>query len=189
MVRINLLPWREARRQERQRQFMMTLALGFILSITVLYVAVFFADEKQDKQNIRNTLLQREISSLDQKIHDIRTLEQERERLIARMDVIQHLQLSRPQAVKVFDALVKILPEGIYLDKVERKGDDLILNGIAQSNARISVFMQKIEDHPEFEEPKLQVIQRTPTTNNAIRKFTLLVRSAKPVSVDSEGMQ
>ncbi len=176
MARINLLPWREEHRQERQKQFITLLVFGFVFAVLTLYAVILSVDSSLNEQNYRNSLLQTEISDLEQKIQEISTLEEERERLIARMDVIQELQLSRPKIVKVFDALVRVLPEGIYLDKVEKKEGDLTLNGIAQSNARVSVFMQKLEDNPNFEDPKLQIVQRTATNDESIRKFTLLIR-------------
>lgn len=184
MASINLLPWREERRQERQKQFISMLVLGFIFASLTLYIGILSVDSGLNDQYSRNGLLQAEINNLDQQIQEISTLEEEREQLITRMDVIQRLQLSRPKIVKVFDALARVLPEGIYLDKIEKKEGDLILNGIAQSNSRVSVFMQKLEEHPDFEEPKLQIVQRTATNDKAIRKFTLLLRDLKAPSLE-----
>lgn len=188
MAHINLLPWREERRQERQQQFIASLVAGFIFAVAALYGAVLFADSLLDEQNSRNSLLQAEIAKLDIKIREIKTLEEERERLIARMQVIQELQSSRPKVVKVFDALVRTVPEGIHLDKVGRQGDSLTFDGVAQSNARVSVFMQELDQNTEFGEAQLQVIQRTSTSakDNAIRKFTLAVKESKPKTEDGE---
>ena len=179
MARINLLPWRQERRQERQKFFMSVLAGGFVFSVSVLYGVVSLSNNMLNSQDVRNKLLQNEISHLDKRIQEIKMLDVERGQLITRMNVIQQLQLSRPKIVKIFDSLVRMLPEGIHLEKVERIKGDLILDGIAQSNARISIFMQKIESNPDFEEPKLQVIQRVSSKDDAIRKFTLLVRDAE----------
>ncbi|OUR72462.1 pilus assembly protein PilN [Methylophaga sp. 41_12_T18] len=186
MARINLLPWREERRQERQQQFFTSLIAAFIFAAAILYGVILFADSMLDEQNNRNAFLDREIVELNKKIKEIKTLEAERDRLLARMQVIQELQASRPKVVKVFEAIVKTVPEGIHLEKVARQGNTLTLDGVAQSNARVSVFMRKLDDNTEFEESKLNVIKRTSSKSNAIRKFTLGVNESKPKKEDGE---
>lgn len=186
MAQINLLPWREERRQERQQRFFSAVVAGLIFAAVVLYGVIMIANNLLDEQNDRNTFLKTEITKLDKKIKEIKTLEQERERLLARMQVIQELQASRPKVVKVLDALVRTVPEGIHLEKVSRQGNALTLNGVAQSNARVSVFMRQLDDNVEFTESKLNVVQRTSSKENAIRKFTLGVQESKPKTEDGE---
>ena len=186
MAHINLLPWREERRQERQHQFTLAVIAGLIFAAAILYGAILFTDGLMAEQNDRNTFLQREIVVLDKQIKEIKTLEQARDRLLARMQVIQELQSSRPKVVKVFDSLVRTIPDGIYLEKVTRQGNALTLDGVAESNARVSVFMRQLDENAEFDEPKLQVIQRTSTQANAVRKFTLGVQESKPIAEDGE---
>jgi type IV pilus assembly protein PilN len=185
MAHINLLPWREELRQERQQQFIVWLVLGLVFSLAVLFAAVMYANSLIDEQNNRNGFLNTEIAKLNIKISEIQTLEKEKEQLLARMNVIQELQTSRPKVVKVLDALVRSVPEGISLEKVTRTGDTLTFDGIAQSNARVSVFMRNIDVNPEFDNPDLTVIQRTSTNDDAIRKFTLVTKETK--AVDTEG--
>ncbi len=184
MARINLLPWREERRQERQKQFIAALIAGFVFAVAVLYGVIWYEDSLLEEQNQRNAFLQTEIAKLDRQIAEIRNLDKEREKLLARMKIIQELQASRPQVVKVFDALVRTVPDGIQLEKVTRQGHVLTLNGTAQSNARVSVFMRNLEENPVFGNPKLTVIQRTSTNDNAIRKFTLTVKETLPKEED-----
>lgn len=186
MAHINLLPWREEKRQERQKQFITALVAGFIFAAVILYGAILYADSNLDEQNSRNTFLQSEITKLDLKIAQIKTIDKEREQLLARMNVIQELQSSRPKVVKVFDALVRSVPEGIHLDKVQRQGDTLTLNGVAQSNARVSVFMRQLDSNTEFDNPDLTVIQRTSTNDDAIRKFTLVTKETKVIKEEGE---
>lgn len=186
MAHINLLPWREEQRQERQKQFIATLMAGLVFAAVVLYGAVLFTNGLINEQNSRNVFLQREITTLDEIIAEISTLENERDRLLARMQVIQQLQQSRPKVVKVFDSLVRTVPDGIHLEKVTRVGETLTLNGVAQSNARVSVFMRQLDDNIEFEDAQLRVIQRTSTKDNAIRKFTLGVKDEKPKTEEGE---
>jgi len=179
MAQINLLPWREERRQERQQQFIVFLVAGIIFAVVVLYGAILYADSFLDDQGARNTFLQTEINKLDIKIAEIKTLDKERGQLLARMNVIQELQTSRPKVVKVLEALVHSVPEGIHLEKVVRQGDLLTINGVAQSNARVSVFMRNLDEDDEFENPDLTVIKRTSTKDEAIRKFTLVSKESK----------
>jgi type IV pilus assembly protein PilN len=186
MAQINLLPWREERREERQQHFFAAVGAGVIFAAAVLIGVIFFVNDLIEEQNRRNSFLNTEISVLDKKIKEIKTLEDERDRLLARMQVIQELQESRPKVVKVFDALVRTVPEGIHLDKVARKGDKLTLNGVAQSNARVSVFMRQLDNNEEFNESKLKVIQRSSSNEKAIRKFTLGINESKPKNVDGE---
>lgn len=186
MAHINLLPWREERRQERQQQFIAAIIAGLIFAAAVLYGAILFADGLVQEQNDRNAFLQREIVVLDKRIKEIKELEQARDRLLARMQVIQELQSSRPKVVKVFDSLVRTMPDGIHLEKVVRQGNSWTLNGVAESNARVSVFMQQLDENAEFDESNLQVIQRTSTKENAIRKFILGVQESKPKVEEGE---
>lgn len=186
MAQINLLPWREERRQERQQRFFSAVVAGLIFAAVVLYGVIMIANNLLDEQNDRNTFLKTEITKLDKKIKEIKTLEQERERLLARMQVIQELQASRPKVVKVLDALVRTVPEGIHLEKVSRQANVLTLNGVAQSNARVSVFMRQLDDNAEFNESKLSVVHRTSSKADAIRKFTLGVNESKPTTEDGE---
>lgn len=175
MAHINLLPWREERRQERQKQFIMSLVLAFIFAATGLYGVILFADDLIDKQNKRNAFMKKEIAVLDSKIREIKKLEIEKNKLISRMQVIQDLQSSRPKVVKVFDSLVRVIPDGVHLTKLTRQGGKLILNGIAESNARVSVFMRKLDEHLEFDESNLQVVQK----GGSVRKFTININESK----------
>ena len=186
MAHINLLPWREERRQERQQQFIVTIVAGLIFAVVALYGAILYADSLLDRQNSRNNFLQAEIVKLDIKIKEIETLEQERASLIARMLVIQQLQSSRPKVVKVFDALVRTVPEGTHLSSVTRKGSDLTLDGVAQSNARVSVFMRNLDENSEFTESNLQVIKKTSTKDQSIRSFTINIPESKLAAEDGE---
>lgn len=186
MAQINLLPWREELREERQRTFYSAVIAGAIFAVVTLYGVVLFVDGLIDEQNNRNTFLSVEIKALDKKIKEIKTLEQQRDRLLARMQVIQELQASRPKVVKVFDALVRTVPEGIHLEKVARQGETLTLDGVAQSNARVSVFMRQLDGNDEFSESKLNVIKRTSPSADAIRKFTLGVNESKPTNEDGD---
>lgn len=166
MARINLLPWREELREARKQQFLQVVVAALLVTGLLFYIGVLFVNGMIDEQHDRNRFLSEQIAALDEEIKEISTLEQERDRLMARMQVIQELQTSRPKVVKIFDALARIVPEGVHLSKVARQGDSITFNGIAQSNARVSVFMRQIDDNPEFGESQLQVIQRSQTAKS-----------------------
>ena len=129
MPRINLLPWREERRQERQQQFLTAVIVSLVVAIGLFYAALLYADGLIEEQNQRNAFLKKEIALMDTKIAEISTLEAERSRLLARMNVIQELQTSRPKVVKVLDALVRTLPDGIHLEKLTRTGEKRSYSG------------------------------------------------------------
>ncbi|HIC45963.1 PilN domain-containing protein, partial [Methylophaga sp.] len=137
-----------------------------------------YANSLISDQNQRNTLLQTEITKLDVKIKEIQDLEAQKKRLLARMQVIQDLQESRPKVVKVFDSIARVVPEGIHLEKVVRTGNTITFSGTAESNARVSVFMRQLDENPEYGESRLEVIKRTSTSNNAIRQFTVEVNES-----------
>lgn len=182
MARINLLPWREELREERKKQFMMATIAAVLITGLLFYIAVMFMNGLLDEQNDRNRYLSSEIAALDKEIKEISTLEKEKTRLVARMQVIQELQQSRPKAVKVLDSLARIVPEGVSLKKVSRQGDELTFNGVADSNARVSVFMRQIDENPEFGESTLNVVERSENS----KSFTIQVKESKPKPVEGE---
>lgn len=180
MAHINLLPWREEKRQEKQQQFYIAMGLTLAFAIMVFILFTSHINGLVNEQNQRNAYLQQEIALVDSQIKEIQDLEKQRDRLLARMQVIQDLQQSRPKVVKVFDSLVRTVPEGVHLQVLSREGDKLIVQGVAQTNARVSVFMNQLDKDPEFTESKLRVVQRTSSRDDAIRQFTLEVTESKP---------
>jgi type IV pilus assembly protein PilN len=113
-----------------------------------------------DDQESRNQFLQTEIKKVEKQIKEIEKIEEEKRHLLARMEVIQELQRNRPEIVHMFDEIARITPEGIYLDSMKQSGDKLVLNGVAQSNARVSAFMRNIEGSDWLANPRLEVIQK-----------------------------
>ncbi|MDH4000511.1 MAG: PilN domain-containing protein, partial [Xanthomonadales bacterium] len=159
MARINLLPWREEARRDRQRQFlyslMGTLVLGAIL---VLLVGLFF-DQRISHQESRNQQIQVEIKRLEQRIARIRELENTRNRLLSRKQIIESLQASRSLTVELLDKLAKTIPVGITLSNVRQQGVILTLLGTSQSNARVSAYLQSLDGMDLFVKPELQYVR------------------------------
>src|SRR5208283_2864092 len=148
MVRINLLPHREQKRQARQRQFV-SLAVGLaILGIAVVGLVHIIIAARIEDQNSRNALLKTEIAKLDEQIKEIDHLRDQTAALLARKQVVETLQANRTEAVHLLDQLVRQLPDGVYLKSVKQSGQRVVLDGYAQSNARVSTLMRNIESSP-----------------------------------------
>lgn len=175
MAHINLLPWREEKRREQQRQFLTILGLSVILMGLIILVVHLRIAGMIDHQESRNRFLQAEISKVEKQIKEIEQLEEDKRRLLARMEVIQQLQRNRPEVVHLFDELARIIPDGIHLEGMKQSGSDLVLNGIAQSNARISAFMRNIEGSDWLANPRLEIIQKKGQADerDASRSFVL----------------
>jgi type IV pilus assembly protein PilN len=161
MAHINLLPWREELRKERQRRFFVMLIGAVALMGAGMAFTHLFFESRIEHQDRRNQFLEREIAAVEKTIHEIKELEQTRDRLLSRMEVIQRLQQSRPLIVHLFDELVRTTPEGVHLGKLAHRGTSLTLDGIAQTNARVSAYMRQIDASEWLGQPKLAVIKRT----------------------------
>lgn len=178
MARINLLPWREEARRERQRQFlyslMGTLVLGAIL---VLLVSLFF-DQRISFQEARNQRIQQEINVLERRIVRIAELERTRNRLLSRKQIIESLQASRSLTVELLDKLAKTIPVGITLTNVRQQGSNMTLLGSSQSNARVSAYLQSLEDMDLFVGPELQFVRaaQNPASRTETYEFSISVR-------------
>jgi type IV pilus assembly protein PilN len=167
MARINLLPWREERRKARQTQFNILtgiVAAAGAVTVGMIYLAMGTAISIQ---NDRNNFLTQQIGLEDKQIEKIKGLQDTKQALLARMQIIQQLQQSRPIVVHLFDQLVKTLPPGVYLTGVTENGDQLQLEGTAESSARISTYLRNIDASPWLGDPNLQVVSKDPSKSGA----------------------
>lgn len=176
MVRINLLPHREQRRQARQRQFI-SFAIGLaILGLAVVGLGHVFITARIDNQNSRNALLKSEIVKLDEQIKEIDRLRDQTQALLARKQVVETLQANRTEAVHLLDQLVRQLPDGLYLKSVRQNGTRVTLTGYAQSNARVSTLMRNIDSSPWLGSPELVEIKSVALDKQKVNEFTLVVQ-------------
>ena len=180
MARINLLPWRESLRKKRQRDFGIATGIALLAVAAAAAGTHFYIDDLIRYQKKRNNRLEKEIAAMDLKIKSIQALEKTKAKLLARMDVIQQLQGSRPQVVHLFDELVKTIPDGTLLQTLTQKGANLTLIGKAQSNARVSSYMRNIESSAWLAKPNLQVITNK-SKSGGMSDFTLAARQISPV--------
>ena len=185
MPSINLLPWRQALRQRRKKEFLFGLGAAVALAALVTLLTHLTVSSMIDAQHRRNDLLKAEIAELDKAIEQIVALEEQKARMIARMQVIETLQSSRPEVVKLFDEMVATLPEGVYLTGVKQSGRKLEFNGVAQSSTRVSAFMRNIDASATLSAPDLKVIQ---TGRDAApgAQFTLFAQLRAPVDGEEE---
>jgi len=188
MTRINLLPWREQLRKERERRFYTMAAGAALLMLLVVVYVHFYIAGLIEGQEARNRYLRQVIAEVDRQIKEIRDLEAQKERLLARMRIIERLQGQRPQEVRLFDELVRAVPDGLYLTRLEQKGSRVTLEGLAESNARVSAFMRKLDASDWFERPTLAVIEAEGPEERRVSRFQLDVfLSGLPAEEDGEG--
>jgi len=159
MRRINLLPWREQQRRERKLAFYVGLAAAVVAALVFSVGTYLWIGSLVSEQLNRNQRLQAEIVKLDHQIEEINNLEQQKQKFIARMQIIEKLQRSRPEIVHMFDTLVRMLPEGIYLTEISQSGRRLRLHGVAQSSTRVSSFMRNLDSSQWLTNPELEVVE------------------------------
>lgn len=182
MAKINLLPWRAELRKEQQRQFLTIMGLSVLLVAVVLLAVHFQYSRLIGVQQGRNAYLNTRIAEVEAQITEINKLAAEKDRLLDRMGIIQRLQQNRPEIVRLFDELVRVLPEGVHLESLKQTSNNLAMEGIAQSNARVSALMRNIDESEWLSDPKLGEIKADSKTKKkeSTRKFTLrAVQKAK----------
>lgn len=158
MAKINLLPWRQELRKQRQQEFIAIIVAVAALAVGIVLFAHMALSKQVSDQLERNTYIQSEIRTLDGQIKEIDELQKRREELLSRMQVIQELQGRRPVIVRVFDEMVRAIPEGIYLRELERNGDSFRIIGVAESANQVSNFMRNLEASQWFKNPVLSTV-------------------------------
>lgn len=172
MARINLLPWREERRKARQIAFNITAGIVAGAGAFTVFLMYLWMSNAISGQTERNKYLQDQIAYMDRQIDQIKELQDTKSNLLARMQIIQQLQSSRPIVVHLFDQLVRTLPPGVYLTAVTESGDSLTLEGTAESSARISTYLRNIDASPFMGDPNLMVVAKDPSKSGA-QHFTI----------------
>ena len=175
MTRINLLPWREARRKQQQRDFLAMIGAGVAVAILGLLIAHLQIARSIEHQEIRNQFLLDEIERLKKVDQEIKQLDQSKERLLSRLEIIQNLQRSRPGMVRMFDGLANRLPDDIFLSTLDSDGNSLTLHGIASANNVVSDFMRELEQSSRFGEPALEIVETKSVNDARASAFKLTV--------------
>lgn len=180
MANINLLPWREELREERKQEFLVGLGITVAIAGVILFGGDRFVNNSINNQNRKNDYLSEQIASLDNEIAEIRELQRQKTELTERMSVIQDLQGTRPVIVRLFDELVRTLPDGVYYNKITRTGDVISFEGVAESNNRVSALLRSLDDSDWFEGPALQQISAANQQETEGNSFQLTVAVTTP---------
>ncbi|MCP5184246.1 MAG: PilN domain-containing protein [Pseudomonadales bacterium] len=190
MANINLLPWREWERERKRKEFLLSLGGVALLGVIALLAWGQKLDGDLSNQQARNDYYAGKIAELDQQIIQIATLRKERAALLDRMRVIQELQGNRPVIVHVFDEIVQKLPSGVHFNKLEMLGQDIQVEGAAESNNRISALMRNLNDSEWFTNPTLKSIKEDTTSRfygPGASVFDLTFRQVNPNDADEDG--
>ncbi len=180
MAQINLLPWREELRQEKKKEFLTQLGGVCILTVLVAFLWVRSVDGAIAEQSSRNNILQGEIKLLENQVQEIKTLKKERKALLDRMRVIQDLEGKRAIIVHYFDEFAKAIPSGVFLISLKRNGDQFIVDGVSDSNNRISEFMRQLEDSDWFVGTSIVSISSDPDNGPQAQRFSLRLTATLP---------
>ena len=196
MAKINLLPWREERRQELLKDFLTLLGFAAFCAVVTILLLHFYHSQLIARQNARIAFVDKRIDEVDKKIVEIKEIEKQKEALLSRMRAIESLQRDRPLIVHLFDELVRSMPDGMSISKLTQRGSIITIEGEAQSNARVSSFMRKIEKSDWLEGAKLKVIKEKTVKvqvdgggdiNEVLNSFTLTFGQLLPkIDEDNE---
>ncbi|HKI73537.1 MAG TPA: PilN domain-containing protein [Pseudomonadales bacterium] len=179
-IKINLLPWREELREQRKKEFVQVLLVVLMIAGVIIFGFDRFYKSEIDTQNARNNYLKGDISDLEKKIAEIKTLQQQRTQLLARMQVIQDLQGNRPIIVRVFDELARRLADRVFFTSVQLKGKDMEIKGVAESNNRISSQLRNFSESDWFDKPNVTEITADPSYGPTASRFTMSVEQTAP---------
>jgi type IV pilus assembly protein PilN len=179
MPRINLLPWREAERKQRRQEFGVGAVGALVFAGAIAFAVNLQMSSAISNQNERNQYLKDETAKLDKQIAEILALDQEKQRLVARMQVIEQLESSRAEVVHLFDQLVKTLPDGVYLTSIKQNNRKIQLKGVAQSSSRVSNYMRNLDGSDWLADPALDILE-TKGSGDAGSDFTLNATQDSP---------
>lgn len=189
MIRINLLPHRELARAARRRQFNILLGMAVAAGVFIVLLGHSFIAASQSTQDARNAFLDQEIAKLDIQISEIKKIREQTQALLARKQVVETLQSNRTEVVHLFDQMIRLLPEGLYLKSFSQSGNVVTLSGYTQSSARVSTLMRNLENSPWFDSVNLVEIKSATVNNLRANEFVLTVKqtSQQPQDAQNKG--
>ncbi|MDO9424621.1 MAG: PilN domain-containing protein [Methylobacter sp.] len=184
MAKINLLPWREELRAQKKQDFINAIGAAVLFTVIIFAGIHMYIEGLKAYQEQRNKVIQDEIALLDIKIAQIKTIEEQKAKLLTKIELIQKLQESRPEIVHLFDELPRVTPDGVFLAQFTQVGAELTFEGKSQSNARVSAFMRAIESSAWLKIPTLDVIKSvSKVTPEQLSDFTLHAKQGNQGSV------
>ncbi len=185
MIRVNLLPHREEKRQALRQQFYALSGLVAVLAAFIWFLGYSFINNLIERQVEKNNFLKSEIAVLDKQIEEIKKLKEQTESLLQRKQVIESLQANRTETVHLFNELAKQLPSGVYLKSIKQEGQKVTLAGNAQSNARVSALMHNLDESPILERPVLIEIKAAQVGKRRMSEFSMNVHFSRQTSEDA----
>ena len=187
MIRINLLPHRELKRAARRRQFNTLLAIAVAAGVLSVVLGHTVIAARQSTQEARNAFLTQEIAKLDSQIGEIKKIREQTQALLERKQVVETLQSNRTEVVHLFDQMIRLLPDGLYLKSFKQTGDTVNISGYTQSSARVSTLMRSLEDSPWFEQPSLIEIKAATVNNLRANEFVLSIKQTRQQAESDSG--
>ncbi len=185
MIRINLLPHRELARAARRRQLNILLGIAVAAGLVAVVLGHSYIAARQSGQEARNTFLNDEIKALDAQITEIKKIREQTQALLERKRVVETLQSNRTEVVHMFDQMIRVLPEGLYLKSFKQVGNVITINGYTQSSARVSTLMRNLDSSPWFDSTRLIEIKSATVNNVRANEFVLTVRQTPQQAEDS----
>ena len=186
MAKINLLPWRQVYREEKKREFLgIIFGVGLVAALGA-YLWVSSVESAIENQNARNQLLNQEIAKLDAQVKEISEIKKVRDDLLARIKVITDLEGTRPVIVRYFDELARAIPDGVWITSVDRKGNVMTIEGVAESYNRVASFMRNLESSDWYASPNLSSVQAAPAEGEDASTFKMTVETSAPVDPAAE---
>lgn len=188
MAGLNLLPWREEAKEKSRKQFMMIAIASVAFGVLTVFGGYSWMEGAISYQEERNTRIKQETKLLEKRIEEIRKLDATRKALLDRIDIIDRLQSTRPSIVHLFDEMVKSLPQGLYLTKLDQKGNTIKIEGKSESNARVSSYMERLDASVWLSSSDLNILSKDKKQGDIrLRKFALNVTQLlKPEKQASE---
>ncbi len=186
MIRINLLPHREIARAARRRQFNLLLGIAVAAGVVAVVLGHSLIAAQQSSQDARNAYLDQEIARLDVQISEIKKIREQTQALLERKQVVETLQSNRTEVVHLFDQMIRLLPEGLYLKSFKQVGDVVTLSGYTQSSARVSTLMRNLDDSPWFDSTSLVEIKAATVNNLRANEFVLTVKQTRQQADDAQ---
>ncbi|MEY3219526.1 MAG: hypothetical protein RIT27_883 [Pseudomonadota bacterium] len=187
MARINLLPWRAVLRKERETRFAIHTSIALGITGMLFFGVYYYIEVLSEYQKSRNEYISKQIKEAEKKIEEIKEIRKKHESLTKRIEIIHQLQTSRPEIVNMFNDFAKTMPPGVFYRRIAQLEDKITLEGVAQSSARVSSLMRKLDDSPFFEKPNLVIIQTTANSKEGSKEseFKLIIQQEKS-KVDKE---
>lgn len=186
-IKINLLPWREELREEKKKEFINVIAGVVFIAAAIVFGVDRFYNAAIDGQNARNDFINTEIAALEKRIAEIKQLQKQRQELLARMKVIQELQGNRPIIVRLFDELARKLSDRVFFTSLTYQGAMLNIQGIAESNNRISSQLRNFEESDWFMGSNVTEINADQSFGPTASRFSLSVEQTTPAASSAEG--